>query len=431
VTTGAIPNSTRLVQGTVRDRPRGAQTAAANSKRLQNNAAWRTLASPELPETAIHILRNSFLLLAGSLSAGLVCLMENRWRALFALTANGVLAAATVSPYILLLLPSVTGDWVVIVRDDFPISRYVLRIIEAFGSGGWLPGLPWCLLGGAVVYGVFKGLVRPEQREKSDGSVDREWNRAFEPLLLVVGTISVLAYLMWLKVSTAEWYYLPLLGLWAFCIDSAIGTWSRRPGPCALKLAAALFLGIVQIPAAWQAANLRMTNVDLLAESVAALATENDLVVVKPWNYGITLQRYYHGAAPWICLPEVETTEVAGVLLHSDGYRAFKQAMMRKNPPRSRAVSDARNAASRRSRFCRRTHPTAAATSTPDSNAAGAEFTVWLEHRTLSGGMDTRVVLRTPGRRDGDASLASRSPATGQFAGECSGLSVAGRKSPW
>jgi hypothetical protein len=155
---------------------------------------------------AVQTYVNSFLLLAGSLFAGLVCLLENHWRALFALTANGVLAAATVSPHILLLLPSVTGDWVVIVRDDFPISRYVLRIIEAFGSGGWLPGLAWCLLGGAAVYGAFKGFVRPDQREKSDGSVDREWNRAFEPLLLVVGTISVLAYLMWLKVSTAEWY---------------------------------------------------------------------------------------------------------------------------------------------------------------------------------------------------------------------------------
>jgi hypothetical protein len=275
---------------------------------------------------------NSFLLLAGSLSAGLVCLMEKRWRALLALTANGVLAAATVSPYVLLLLPSVATDWVVIVRNEFPLSWYVLRTIEALASGGWLPGLAWWLLCGAVFWGAFKGLVHPERREQSDVPGYREWNRAFEPLLLVFGTILVWVYLMSLKVPTTEWYYLPLLGLWAFCIDSAIGTWSRRPGRCALKLAAALILGVVQIPAAWDAANVRMTNVDLLAESVAAVATKNDLVVVKPWTNGITLQRYYHGAAPWICLPEVKNTEVAGVLLHSDGYRAFKQAMMRKKP---------------------------------------------------------------------------------------------------
>lgn len=275
---------------------------------------------------------NSFLLLAGSLSAGLVCLLEKRWRALLALTANGVLAAATVSPYILVLLPSATRDWLVIVRHDFPTWWYVPRVMEAFASGGWLPGLAWWLLSGAVVFAALKGFVRSEPREPPDGSDHGEWNRAFEPLLLVVGTILILAYLMWMKVATEEWYYLPLLGLWAFCIDSAMGTWSRSPLRCALRLGAALFLGLVQIPAAWNAANVRMTNVDLLAESVAALATKNDLVVVTPWTNGITLERYYHGAAPWMCLPEVKTTEFPGVLLHTDGYRAFKEAMMRKNP---------------------------------------------------------------------------------------------------
>jgi hypothetical protein len=274
---------------------------------------------------------NSFLLLAGSMAAGIICIQEKRWKTLLALGANGLLAAATVSPYFIILLPQLTSDWVMLVRQEFSVRWYLKSMALAFGAGGAASLSAWALLCGGAAYAVKSTPSQPPLVSESEGTVRSGKPGAFEMMFLVFGTILVLAYLKWLKLSTNDWYYLPLMGLWAFSIDSVIATWPPSQSLSQRKLVIAILLAAVQVPAIWGAANLRLTNADLAAKSITALATKQDLVVVFPWYYGISLQRYYHGPAPWICLPKVTKTEVPGVIIHADGYRALKVAMMREN----------------------------------------------------------------------------------------------------
>ncbi len=274
---------------------------------------------------------NSFLLLAGSLSAGIICVSEKRWRAFLFLMANGVFCAATVSYYILVLLPSWTSDWVVVVRQEFPMSWYLLRMRDAFESGGPLPMLAWGLLCFAAAFGVKRRFNRSTESPNPTATGSSGPTGAFELLLLVCGTLLVLLYLKFLNVPTTDWYYLPILALWAFCLDNMIATWTPRPESPIFRLGTAMLLGAILFPATWRAANVRLTNVDLAAKAIAAIATEQDLVIAQPWYFGIPLQRYYHGSAPWISLPMVNTTEVPGTVIHADGYRAVKAAMMSKN----------------------------------------------------------------------------------------------------
>jgi hypothetical protein len=53
------------------------------------------------------------------------------------------------------------------------------------------------------------------------------------------------------------------------------------------------------------AVRLRMTNLDVVATTVAGTARPNDFVVVAPWYTGITFARYYRGPAPWATLPDL------------------------------------------------------------------------------------------------------------------------------
>ena len=53
----------------------------------------------------------------------------------------------------------------------------------------------------------------------------------------------------------------------------------------------------------WSA--IRATNCDLAAAAVANRAGQNDAVVVTSFAFGISFQRYYHGAAAWTSVPEV------------------------------------------------------------------------------------------------------------------------------
>nr|MDP9179973.1 hypothetical protein [Gemmatimonadota bacterium] len=72
------------------------------------------------------------------------------------------------------------------------------------------------------------------------------------------------------------------------------------------RLGSVILLGIVTFLPALHAAEVRMTNVDLVASRVQLLATRSDLIVISTWHHGITWNRYYRGAAPWMTVPPIE-----------------------------------------------------------------------------------------------------------------------------
>jgi hypothetical protein len=49
-----------------------------------------------------------------------------------------------------------------------------------------------------------------------------------------------------------------------------------------------------------------MTNIDLVAEELNTSATKDDFIVVDLYWPAISVNRYYHGAAPWASIPDVE-----------------------------------------------------------------------------------------------------------------------------
>ena len=47
----------------------------------------------------------------------------------------------------------------------------------------------------------------------------------------------------------------------------------------------------------------RQTNVDVVASKLTAGASAHDLIVVIPWYFGTSFDRYYHGRADWQSVP--------------------------------------------------------------------------------------------------------------------------------
>jgi hypothetical protein len=50
-------------------------------------------------------------------------------------------------------------------------------------------------------------------------------------------------------------------------------------------------------------ARYRQTNIDVIAARLREQAKTNDLILVYPWFFGVTFNRYYAGATPWTTLP--------------------------------------------------------------------------------------------------------------------------------
>jgi len=64
------------------------------------------------------------------------------------------------------------------------------------------------------------------------------------------------------------------------------------------------------LPYALPRLRLRMTNADLVARRLASAAAADDLVLVSPWYYGVSFNRYYRGPASWMTLPDLPDHDV-------------------------------------------------------------------------------------------------------------------------
>jgi hypothetical protein len=128
-------------------------------------------------------------------------------------------------------------------------------------------------------------------------------------LVLYAGTTLIIAialnicFFRWVGWATSLWYYLPLMATAVFCLE-AVSTLLRKS---ALAVTAhALFVAVAAAavsPLAYQATNVRLTNVDFTAKIIAEHAQVEDLVVVDYYFYAISFQRYYHGQA--LAVPDV------------------------------------------------------------------------------------------------------------------------------
>jgi hypothetical protein len=62
----------------------------------------------------------------------------------------------------------------------------------------------------------------------------------------------------------------------------------------------------VSVKPAWAALRPRQTNLDAVAQHLQVNAKPGDLILVNPWNYDLTLRRYYRGSATLAGIPPVQ-----------------------------------------------------------------------------------------------------------------------------
>jgi hypothetical protein len=155
----------------------------------------------------------------------------------------------------------------------------------------------------AVIYldsGRWQKFFTSVEAAKADPQPGPDKFSLFAGVTLLTALAGFGGFLWYAAMPTESWYFLPLMALAAVCFELAI--------PRALHLRAAIFgFAITTVIGALYFAcadlDMRFTNIDLIARQVSAQAAPDDFVIVSPWYYGITFNRYYKGAAPWNTLP--------------------------------------------------------------------------------------------------------------------------------
>jgi hypothetical protein len=264
------------------------------------------------------LLYNSVLLIAVSGSAVLVSLFQHRFKQGLIIFAISGVAMLSLLPYVPAYLRA--RDWNILVRGA-PTSYSLWKHFEvALGNPGYSIPAVWYALAVGLV-GVFIFRIYKARGATSD-SQQQIW---FAISVCVLSVVGCYLFLRVLSYTTSVWYYLAFICVVAAALDLiasnlCIADWLRlfRLGFGSAALIAAPF-------ANWSAIIERQTNVDLAAQIVSTRAAAHDLVVVVPWPFGVSFQRYYHGPAPWTTIPNINEHRV-------HRYDLIKAKMMTSHP---------------------------------------------------------------------------------------------------
>ncbi|HYL05213.1 MAG TPA: hypothetical protein VE075_04185 [Thermoanaerobaculia bacterium] len=289
------------------------------------------------------LMSNAALLAALCAAAAAVAVARRRFGLAAWIVGCGAAAALSLLPYAA-QLAAARRQWSVIVTYPIGVHQIALAFADTVGPRPVL--FVWLLLIVAGLTGVGRELARrrPAGRRQAAEAADDEKAReaakaakaakaapatraaeaaaavqepswsgaaAFAGLTIAGAVLANYLFLQNLGYPLRPWYFLPLMALLASALDTIFGVLSRSRGRLAtvrfttMRLAAVALIAVAQAVPLWRHLASRQTNADLVAQAVTSAVGPQDLVVVLPWYYGVSFNRYYTGAAHWLTLPEI------------------------------------------------------------------------------------------------------------------------------
>ena len=250
------------------------------------------------------VFQNSVLLAASVAGAVAEVVVERQWRRAAVPVGIGMVAAVTLLPY----LPTLrrVGEWSVLNQAAVTVRVLAEQAGAVFAASGTVVLACWlALVGVALALAVWWLLSSATGREGDPGNVVL---LAVVALVVAVGGLALL--FLKLGYPTQPWYYIGLAALIATCGEAAIASCVRSR---TLRIAVA-GLALVALSAgflrAWTALQEPQSNMDAVAARVRKEAVRGDLVIVNPWYFAISFDRYYHGDAEVTTIPPLEDRRV-------------------------------------------------------------------------------------------------------------------------
>jgi hypothetical protein len=275
-------------------------------------AAWSFLQKPSWRRASILALaailsvqalyQNAVLFAAIGCGAWVVCGRRKDFRAAGKILVAALLAAASLLPYwkILSGLPAAA----VSERTGFEPDRVLNNLFAVIGFPK--PACAWVwefLMLVALGFGAAALFARGKKTNAAAGDNLADELPVFAGATLLAALVGFAGFLWFAALPTQAWYFLPLTALVAVCLDFGL------PLPALNRLTRAAFFTLAAAIALLSALfaqgglNQRFTNVDVLAQRLAAEASPQDYIIVTPWHCGVSFERYFKSATPWQTLP--------------------------------------------------------------------------------------------------------------------------------
>jgi Dolichyl-phosphate-mannose-protein mannosyltransferase len=264
---------------------------------IQERNLRRTLSALLICVAAVQVLLyNCVLLVAIGGAAAILAAFRKRFKEALAVLGVCVIAIVSFLPYLPAYIQA--RDWNILVRGAPTFYSLWKHFEVALGNPGYsLPAIWYCLAIGLAGVLIFRINVR-----KLPVNQNAVW---FALIACGLGVAHYFVFLRVLGYTTSTWYYLALICVIIASLDLIASklcttTWLRLA-----RIGFAVAALIIAPFANWSAIMERLTNIDIVAQTVATEAKTNDLIIVTPWQFGISFQRYYHGPARWVTIPNI------------------------------------------------------------------------------------------------------------------------------
>ena len=241
------------------------------------------------------IFTNAPLLFACGIAAAIIAVRRGQWKLALLVITIGVVAALTLFPYLGVL--RATNDWAEIRKVPLPVSAHIGVLRDALLNGGAASHWLWIALAVIAVAVAILSNLRGLWPDTGD-------MRLYALIAAVIGCATTVIFFYRLQWPSNIWYYLPMLGLVAIAIDVILDFGALRWGIAGRILVAIVCL-LSSITLVVTRVQVRASNLDVIAATLEKHAGPNDLIVLYPFVDGITFSRYYHGATPWVTIPQI------------------------------------------------------------------------------------------------------------------------------
>jgi uncharacterized membrane protein len=250
------------------------------------------------------VYQNAVLLAAAVAGATSVALAERRWKRAVVPLAIGMTAAVSLLPYVPTLRR--IGEWSMLNQAPVTLRYLAVQGGAVFAASGTAVLACWIAV-------LCLALALGGWRISSSGSGRRGERGDVALFAIVTGLAAVVGFAVFLlrvRYPTQPWYYVGLVAVVAVCAEAAIASSLCSRALRIARVSLALLALLAGSAGAWTSLRARHTNLDVIAAHLETHAVRGDLIVVNPWYYAISLDRYYHGEADVTTIPPLEDVRV-------------------------------------------------------------------------------------------------------------------------
>jgi hypothetical protein len=265
------------------------------------------------------LVHNLVLVFALAISVTIICLLRRDGRSMAFFLAILSLCGISFLPY--LNAYSSGSPWSIVAESPLTFRSLSKQFILATGDPNLAFASCWTI---AFLVLLSVATLRLYHLRRGRRSLEGDI-LLYLMLVPVIATVGYYLFLQLLNYLARPWYFLALLSILAVSLDSLAASLLSLKWIRLSRLLFALTALAILPFYVWPKIIERQSNIDVVAKKVMALAKPADLIVVAPWQYGISFNRYYKGAAPWITLPKI-------VDLRVHRYDLFREKMVSPHP---------------------------------------------------------------------------------------------------